>query len=137
LLVAHSTPCVLRDEELLAALGYEPVGFSSPEAALAAARVRADCFDMIVVGHCDSGSASLQTAAALHDALPRVPIILAAKAAIEIGADTLVAAGIFDVVRWPLVAEEIAITLANGSERNAVGPPAAERYLTPRRSPLH
>ncbi|UFZ08003.1 two-component system VirA-like sensor kinase [Bradyrhizobium ontarionense] len=137
LLVAHSNPSVLRDEELLAALGYEPVGFSSPEAALAAARVRADCFDMIVVGHCDSGSASLQTAAALHDALPRVPIVLATKAAIEIGADTLVAAGIFDVVRWPLVAEEIAITLASGSERNNVGPPAAERYLTPRRSPLH
>lgn len=137
LLVAHSNPCVLRDEELLAALGYEPVGFSSPEAALAAARLRADRFDMIVVGHCGSGPASLQTAAALHDALPRVPIVLATKAAIEIGADTLVAAGIFDVVRWPLVAEEIAITLANGSERNNVGPPAAERYPTPRRSPLH
>lgn len=137
LLVARSNPCVLRDEELLAALGYEPVGFSNPEAALAAARTRPDRFDVVVVGHCGSASASLQTAAALHDALPRVPIVLATKAAIEIGADTLVAAGIFDVVHWPLAAEEIAITLAHGSERNRVGPVGAERRAAPSRSSLH
>jgi hypothetical protein len=41
--------------------------------------------------------------------------VLATKAAIEIGADTLVAAGISDVVRWPIVAEEIAMALAHSS----------------------
>ncbi|WP_050423349.1 hypothetical protein [Bradyrhizobium tropiciagri] len=38
-----------------------------------------------------------------------------ASAEIEIGANTLLSAGISDVMRWPLVAEEIAIALANGS----------------------
>ncbi|CCE11709.1 Integral membrane sensor hybrid histidine kinase precursor [Bradyrhizobium sp. STM 3843] len=137
LLIAQNYPCVLRDEELLAALGYEPVGFSSPDAALAACRAQPERFDLVVVGHCGSASASLQTAAALHDALPRAPIVLASKAAIEIGAETLVAAGIFDVVRWPLVAEEIAITLAHGSERNKVHPFAAPRHVARPRSSLH
>ena len=32
----------------------------------------------------------------------------------QLGADTLVAAGISDVVRWPIIAEEIATALAHG-----------------------
>jgi CheY-like chemotaxis protein len=45
---------------------------------------------------------------------PHLPIVLATKTTAEIGADTLVAAGIADVVRWPIVAEEIATALAHG-----------------------
>jgi hypothetical protein len=41
--------------------------------------------------------------------------VLASKAAIEIGADTLVRAGSTDVVRWPTIAEEIAMALAHSS----------------------
>jgi hypothetical protein len=41
--------------------------------------------------------------------------VLATRAAIEIGADTLVSAGISDVVRWPIVAEEIAFALTYGA----------------------
>jgi hypothetical protein len=66
---------------------------------------------MSVVGHCGLAARSLELAAALHASAPRLPIVLASKAAIEIGADTLVRAGISDVVRWPIVAEEIAMAL--------------------------
>jgi hypothetical protein len=38
--------------------------------------------------------------------------VLASKAAIEIGADP---AGISDVVRWPIIAEELAMALAHSS----------------------
>jgi signal transduction histidine kinase len=115
MLVAHDLECVLRDEDMLAALGYEPVGFANADAALAACRGNADRFDMAVIGHLGSAARSLELAAALHATAPRLPIVLASKAAIEMGADTLVTAGISDVVRWPIVAEEIAMALAHGS----------------------
>jgi signal transduction histidine kinase/CheY-like chemotaxis protein len=125
MLVAHEEACVLRDEEVLAALGYEPVGFVKSELALAACRADPSRFDMVVVGHFGSAIASLKVAATLHAAIPRVPIVLATKSAFEIAADTLVNAGIVDVVRWPLLANEIAIALANSTTpgRTSILPP--------------
>ncbi|MBV9562447.1 MAG: two-component system VirA-like sensor kinase [Bradyrhizobium sp.] len=114
---------LLRDEELLAALGYEPVGFATAEAALAASGAHPDRFDMVVVGHLGPIGASLELAAALHAALPAAPIVLA-RTATEIDADTLVSAGISDVVRWPIVAEEIAVALARGAPRALCRVPA-------------
>jgi CheY-like chemotaxis protein len=110
MLVAHDAEGVLRDEEMLAALGYEPVGFTNTDAALAACRADPKRFDMAVVG-----PFGLQLAAALRASAPRLPIVLASKSSIEISADTLVRAGISDVVRWPIVAEEIAMALAHSS----------------------
>ncbi len=115
MLVANDGERMLRDEEMLAALGYEPVGFATADAALAACRASPHRFDMAIVGHLGSPAQSLDLAAALHEEVPRLPIVLAAKAAIEIGADRLVAAGISDVVRWPIVAEDIAISLAHSA----------------------
>jgi signal transduction histidine kinase len=115
LLVAQDGERVLRDEEMLAALGYEPVGYAAAEAALAACRTNSDRFDLIVVGHFGSAARTLELAAALHASVPGVPIVLASKAAIEISADTLVTAGIVDVVRWPIVTEEIATALVRGA----------------------
>jgi hypothetical protein len=42
---------VLADEEMLAALGYEPVGFTHAEDALAACRMIPNRFDACLVGH--------------------------------------------------------------------------------------
>jgi Histidine kinase-, DNA gyrase B-, and HSP90-like ATPase len=115
MLASHNSEHVLRDEEMLAALGYEPVGFTNADAALAACRADPDRFDIAVISHCGLTAWSLELAAALHATAPRLPIVLASKAAIEIGADTLVRAGISDVVHWPIVAEEIAMALAHSS----------------------
>jgi hypothetical protein len=41
--------------------------------------------------------------------------VLATRGAIEISPDKLVGAGIFDVVHWPMMAEEIAIALVYGA----------------------
>jgi signal transduction histidine kinase len=124
MLVAKDGARVLREEEMLAALGYEPVGFTTAEAAMAACRADPHRFDMVIVGDFGSAKVALDLAAALHAAIPRLPIVLATPTAIEIGADTLVSAGISDVVRWPIVAEEIAVALADGSAvKNADGPP--------------
>ncbi len=82
---------------------------------------------IVVVGHLGSAAASLKLAAALHAEAPRLPILLATKAAMEIRAENLVAAGIFDVVHWPIVAEEIALALARG--------PGGKRATLPRPPP--
>ena len=90
---------------------WQPAISGAPYAAVAACRSRPERFDALVVGHFGSAIASLQLAAALRDAAPDLPIVLAAKFAQEIGADTLLAAGIADVVHWPIVAAEIAPAL--------------------------
>jgi FixJ family two-component response regulator len=100
---------------MLAALGYEPVGFSKSDAAVTACRANPGRFDLVIVGDFGSAARALDLAASLHAAAPRLPIVLATRAAIEIGADRLVRAGISDVVRWPIVAEEIAFALTYGA----------------------
>jgi len=132
LLVAQDAEHVLRDEEMLAALGYEPVGFADADAALGACRTRPERFDAAIVGPQASTAATLALAAALHAAAPRIPVVLATKAMIEIDAETLANSGIFDVVRWPIRAEGVAIALAHGiSQNNAGARPSRHRGEPP------
>jgi PleD family two-component response regulator len=128
LIVASDGARLLRDEETLAALGYEPVGFTTAEAALGALHANPDRFDVLVVGPLTSPTSSLELATTMHAAAPHLPIVLATKSTEEVAADTLVNVGISDVVRWPIVAEEIAHVLVNGSAL------AAGRALPARRS---
>jgi DNA-binding NtrC family response regulator len=114
LLVAEHDARLLRDEEVLAALGYEPLGFASADAALAACRANPDRIDAIIVGHAGSTISSLQLAAALHAVAPDLPIVLATRSPGEIGTDSLLGVGIADVVHWPIVAAEIANALHHG-----------------------
>jgi signal transduction histidine kinase len=51
LVVDDASERVLADEEMLAALGYEPVGFTHAEDALAACRMIPNRFDACLVGH--------------------------------------------------------------------------------------
>jgi DNA-binding NtrC family response regulator len=113
MVVGGNTKSVLNHEEMLAALGYEAVGFMTADAALTACRADPERFDMIVVGQLGTLARSLELATELHSIVPRVPKILAVNAALEINADALLAADISDVIRWPIAAEEIAVTLAH------------------------
>lgn len=103
---------LLRNEEVLAALGYEPIGFSSAEDALASCRTAPGRFDAFVIGHLVPAKAALEFAGALHKLAPDLPIILATSSAEEIDARTMLSAGIAEVVRRPLVAAELATALA-------------------------
>jgi DNA-binding NtrC family response regulator len=134
-MVADDSSQLLREEEMLAALGYEPVGFTVKVSARAACRTGSERFDLLVVGHLGSTVASLELATALHQAAPRLPVVLATKSTGEIGADALMVAGIADVVHWPIVAAEIAVALDHCSELNRreaklpPGPPRAAYSL--------
>ena len=112
LVVDEEREQVLRDEEILAALGYEPAGFTQPDDALMACRQALYRFDILVVGQLAPGPSTLEFAAELHRIAPNLPIVLAAARDNEFDVDALVAAGVADVVHWPIIAAEIAAALA-------------------------
>jgi signal transduction histidine kinase/CheY-like chemotaxis protein len=112
LVVEAASERLLADEEMLAALGYEPIGFTRAAVALAACRAMPKRFDALLVGHIASAVSALELAAALHESAPDLPILLAAASADEIGVDALVAGGIAEVVHRPLVSAELASALA-------------------------
>ncbi|MBR0816622.1 two-component system VirA-like sensor kinase [Bradyrhizobium liaoningense] len=123
MLVGGDSGRLLGDEEMLAALGYEAVGFTTADSARAACDAAPDRFDFVIVGQVGSPKQSLELASQLHRSIPSIPIVLATRVPFEIAADTLLSAGISDVVQWPIVAEEVAIVLSQSS------PAAATRGL--------
>ncbi len=111
LVVEQDAVRLLRDEEIFAALGYEPVGFTDAAEARARCRESPERFDAIVVGHLGPLTEALGLASALREIAPALPILLATASTNDFAANALVAAGISDVVAWPINATEMATTL--------------------------
>jgi hypothetical protein len=101
---------LLGDEEILAAIGYEPIGFDRPSDAIAAVRSEPGRFDAVLICVASVGNA-LDLAHTLHAISPARPILLA-RSALDIGVDVLVRAGVADLVRRPLVGSELASVLS-------------------------
>jgi signal transduction histidine kinase len=112
LVVESEREQLLCHEEMLAALGYEPVGFGRPADAIAACRSAPDRFDIILVSHSSQTRAGLDLARALHEAAPRQPMLLATSSTIDGRVDALAEAGISEVLRRPLAGAELAAALA-------------------------
>jgi signal transduction histidine kinase/CheY-like chemotaxis protein len=112
LIVESEREQLLYNEEMLAALGYEPVGFERPADAVAACRLAPDRFDIIVVSHALDSPSGLDLARTLHEVAPRQPLLLATASTIDVGVDTLAEAGISEVLRRPLVSTELVAALA-------------------------
>jgi CheY-like chemotaxis protein len=102
---------LLHDEEIVAALGYEPVGFVEPEQAVRTCREAPGRFDAVLIGHVVPTAQALALTAELRHVAPKLPILLAASAG-ELGADVLATAGISEVVTKPLVSAELAAALS-------------------------
>jgi len=90
LLVDDTSGRLLAEEELLAALGYEAVGFPRVSDALAACRTTPKRFDLLVVGHLAGATSTIDLVAALRAVVPNVPILLATTSTDKIDADRLV-----------------------------------------------
>jgi signal transduction histidine kinase len=112
LLISDNRDRLMRDEEMVAALGYEPVGFAEPAGMLAACQAAPDRFDAVLVNARETAEATLGLAAELHRAAPALPILLATPSVDEFSAQQLIGAGISEVVRQPLLSHEIAMALA-------------------------
>jgi AmiR/NasT family two-component response regulator len=112
---------LLRDEETVAALGYEPVGFSAAPDALAACRAAPERFDVLLVSQGAAIEPALDIATALHGIAPHLPILLAVASTARIDADALAAAGVSDVVRRPLVSANVGPVLKSVQSRKLAG----------------
>jgi DNA-binding response OmpR family regulator len=103
---------LLQGEEMLAALGYEPVGFERPGDAVEACRSEPGRFDVILVSLVPGTSDGLRLTRELHKLAPMRPLLLAAAPTNNISAGALADAGISEIVQRPLVSDELAAVLA-------------------------
>lgn len=111
LLLESDLDNLLRSEDLLAALGFEPVGFQHAADAENVVRTGPDRFDAFFIGELGSTAEALRFAAFLHEQAPARPIVMAAISPRSLNASELTEAGIADIVRFPLAATEIAASL--------------------------
>ena len=120
LIVESEREQLLPDEEKLAALGYEPVGFERADDALAACRSEPDRFDVILVSYGSRVQDGLDLALALHETAPLKPMLLAAASSTDVNVNALAEAGISEVLRWPFASAELAAALARCLRRLAL-----------------
>jgi signal transduction histidine kinase len=98
-------------EDIVAALGYEPVGFVEPDNALAACRAMPQRFDAMLISHVMPATRGLAVIAALGAVAPMTPILLAMMAD-ESDAEALARAGVGEVVSKPINSTELAAALS-------------------------
>jgi signal transduction histidine kinase len=112
LIVEPERDRLLRDEEKLAALGYEPVGFELAADAVAACRSEPGRFDVILISSGWQAQGGLDLARALGVIAPSKPVLLAVASSLDINVDAVAEARISEVLRWPLDNTELATSLA-------------------------
>jgi signal transduction histidine kinase/CheY-like chemotaxis protein len=112
LIVESDRERLLQDEEKLAALGYEPVGFEHAGDALAACRSEPGRFDVILISHGSRIRDGLDLAKALHLVASRSLVLLAAASTVELSVGRLAEAGISELLPWPPASTELAAALA-------------------------
>jgi DNA-binding response OmpR family regulator len=117
LIIERERERLLYDEEMLAALGYEPVGYEHAADAIAACRNEPDRFDAIVVSDAPQTRDGVHLARALRAAAPHQPLLLATASTDHPGLDVLAQVGISEIIRKPLVGSELAAALARGLRR--------------------
>ena len=103
---------LIRCEEVLAALGYEPLGFTDPAEALEACQTAPTRFDAALICHQIGANSALDLAVALHDVAPTLPIVLATSSVRDLDVARLATSGIYELVRRPLASAELAGALS-------------------------
>ncbi|MGU7770534.1 ATP-binding protein [Burkholderia sp. MR1-5-21] len=117
LLVDDEEALVTLGEEILAELGYEPVGFVSSEAAWQAFDADPERFDAVVTDQTMPNLLGIELASRIHAVRPDIPIILSSgysSAALERDAKET---GVSDVLRKPLRQADLAWALSRAFSR--------------------
>jgi signal transduction histidine kinase len=127
LMIEQDRERLLRHEEILAALGFEPVGYERAAEAEAAFQEAPERFDLVVIGHLGGAAAALRLAGSLRETAPWLPLLLATPTADSFGAHNLASAGISDVIRWPIVAAEVAASIRDCLGRSRPRSPTQRR----------
>jgi signal transduction histidine kinase len=101
---------LLRDEEIIAALGYEVIGFTAVEDAVLACLREPGRFDAVVISHSSRLSSALDLSARLRETAPHLPVLLAA-AADALDSDALASAGVSELIAGPITSAAFASAL--------------------------
>jgi CheY-like chemotaxis protein len=115
---------VLLNEEVLAGLGYEPVGFTSSTQALSEFRADPARFDLVLTDETMPGMTGTEFASELRSLRPDIPIILMSGYATLAVARKARAAGVREVLGKPLQAAKLAAAIARALRARAGSPPA-------------
>lgn len=123
LLIDRERDQLLKQEEILAALAYEPIGFTCADDLLTVCRSEPDRFDAFVIADLGLHSSALELARMVREIIPGLPILLGTASADAVLADALLSAGVTEVVRLPFVSGEIASALRRciGARRVVAG----------------
>jgi len=113
ILIVDDEPALVEiAEEMLAELGYEPVGFGSSVAALDAFRETPERFDIVLTDETMPVLSGTALAEKIHELRPDVPIVLMSGYAGEQILKRATAAGIDVILRKPLDSRDIAECVA-------------------------
>jgi signal transduction histidine kinase/ActR/RegA family two-component response regulator len=113
LLVDDEEALVALGEEMIAELGYEPVGFKSSTAAIAAFRSAPERFNAVLSDEAMPEMTGSQLASEIRAIRPDIPIVLMSGFVTPELATRARNAGVVDVLAKPLVARDIARALAS------------------------
>jgi CheY-like chemotaxis protein/two-component sensor histidine kinase len=112
MIVDDERALVALAEETLAQLGYEPVGFDSSVAALQAFRADSMRFDLVLTDETMPDLTGTELARQIRQLRPDISIILMSGYGGSQLSERAQAAGVFEVVRKPLVRRDIAEPVA-------------------------
>jgi CheY-like chemotaxis protein len=112
LIVDDERPLVAVAEEIIAELGYEPVGFDSSSAALQAFRATPARFDLILTDESMPEMTGTELAREIRLHRPNIPIILMSGYGGTQLANRAADSGVIEVLRKPLRRRDLAESLA-------------------------
>jgi len=112
MIVDDERPLVALAEEIIAELGYEPVGFDSSSAALEAFRATPERFDLVLTDESMPGLIGTELAQATRRFRPNIPIILMTGYGGPQITNHAADVGVNEVLRKPLHRRDLAESLA-------------------------
>ncbi len=112
LMVVDDEPALVElAEELLAELGYEPIGYTDPKAALEALRSEPDRYDALLTDEVMPALTGTQLTEALRAFVPQLPVLLVSGYGGPQLAARAAAVGVTRVLAKPLQRGELALAL--------------------------
>jgi PAS domain S-box-containing protein len=117
LLVDDEEPLVRLGEEMIAELGYEPVGFTSSSAALAMLRAEPQRFNAVLTDEAMPEMTGSELALEIRKLRPDIPILLMSGYVTAALLARARDAGAVEVLSKPLVSRDISRSLAGALER--------------------
>jgi len=121
LLIEDEEPLLLLTEEMLAALGYEPTGFTRAAEALSEFRADPSHFDAVVLDYLMPGMTGTELATQLRQARSDIPIVLVSGYTGPLLSQEALLAGVSQILTKPLDFRQLAESMAHALTPTAVG----------------